>query len=133
MLSLVAGALAFSGSRLVQEFNVWKSEHRKTYASADVEAAALAAFASNDAIIHQHNGKNLTYTLGHNEYSDMTWEEFSTTVMSELYLNRSPKNARRVHIKDSVHALAVPNEVDWTSKGAVTDRVCARHANAHGT
>ena len=120
MLSVVTGALAFSGHGLVHEFNQWKDHHGKAYASADAEASALAAFATNDAIIHVHNGKNSTYTLGHNEWSDMTWEEFSTTVMSELFLNRNPKNARRIHLKDNAHALPLAAEVDWVAKGAVT-------------
>ena len=39
------------------------------------EASAAAAFASNDVIINEHNAKGLSYWLGYNEFSDMTWEE----------------------------------------------------------
>mmetsp|Transcript_8107 Transcript_8107/g.26084 ORF Transcript_8107/g.26084 Transcript_8107/m.26084 type:complete len:454 (-) Transcript_8107:466-1827(-) len=120
MLSYLTGALAFSGNGLVYEFSQWKEQHGKSYESADAEAAALASFSKNDAIIHSHNAKNLSYTLGHNEWSDMTWAEFSTTVMSELFLNRNSKNARRIHLKDTEHALAIPSEVDWVAQGAVT-------------
>mmetsp|Transcript_826 Transcript_826/g.2232 ORF Transcript_826/g.2232 Transcript_826/m.2232 type:complete len:453 (-) Transcript_826:496-1854(-) len=120
MLSFVTSALAFSGQGLINEFNQWKLQHAKAYPSTDAEAAALAAYSTNDAIIRSHNAKNLSYSLGHNEWSDMTWEEFSTTVMSELFLNRNAKNARRIHLKDTEHALALPSEVDWVAKGAVT-------------
>lgn len=120
MLSYLTGALAFSGHGLIFEFSQWKEQHGKSYESANAEAAALEAFSTNEAIIHSHNAKNLSYTLGHNEWSDMTWSEFSTTVMSELFLNRNPKNARRIHLKDTEHALAIPSEVDWVAQGAVT-------------
>ena len=51
----------------------------KTYTPPEAEASATAAsaFASNDAITNEHSTKGLSYWLGHNEFSDMTWEEIS--------------------------------------------------------
>jgi len=119
-LSFFAGsATAFSGSELINDFNSWKSLHAKTYASADLEAGALAAYSSNDAIIKETNAKGLSYTLGHNEFSDMTWEEFSHTVMSSLYTNVAPKNMNRVHI-DTGDNGKIADSLDWVTKGAVT-------------
>jgi len=130
MLSLCTGAFAWSGDGLVGGFNAWKAAHGKSYGSTDAEASALAAWLSNDAIIRSHNAKNLSWTLGHNEWSDMTWEQFSTTIMSELFLNRNPKNARRVHLKDTEHALALPKAVDWVKQGAVTPVKNQRHCGS---
>ena len=130
MLSLCTGAFAWSGDGLIGGFNAWKAAHGKSYGSTDAEASALAAWSSNDAIIRSHNAKNLSWTLGHNEWSDMTWEQFSTTVMSELFLNRNPKNARRVHLKDTEHALALPKAVDWVKQGAVTPVKNQRHCGS---
>lgn len=119
MLALSYAAAAFSGSELISAFNEWKTAHGKTYTSMDHEAKALSAYSANDAIIQTHNAQNLSYSLGHNAFSDLTWDEFHSTVMSELYLNRNPKNAQRVHLKGDVgHPL--PKEVDWVKKGAVT-------------
>ena len=92
--TLLAAALALPSPA----FEAWKREHHKTYPTAAAEAAALEAFTANDVIIAESNAKHLSYTLGHNEYSDMTWETFSQTVMSELFLNRAPKNMERVHL-----------------------------------
>merc|ERR1719230_3428 len=36
-------------------------------------------FKANVDIIIAHNEKNLSYSLGVNEYADLTWEEFSKT------------------------------------------------------
>ena len=91
--------LAAFGAPIVHKFDAWKVSMGKSYATPAAERAALEAFESNERIINTHNGKgNSSYTLGHNEFSDMTWDTFRTTVMSELYLNRPRKNAREVHL-----------------------------------
>uniref|UniRef100_A0A7S2G203 Peptidase C1A papain C-terminal domain-containing protein n=1 Tax=Haptolina brevifila TaxID=156173 RepID=A0A7S2G203_9EUKA len=78
----------------------------------------MQAFELNDAIIAKTNAQNLTYTLGHNEFSGYTWDEFKRIHMSELFLNRAPKNVQRVHIKQPGYQLA--DSVDWVTAGAVT-------------
>ena len=120
MLSIASAAFAFQGSDLVTKFNEWKLTHAKTYASSDAEASALAAYASNEAIINEHNGKGSSYELGHNEFSDLTWDQFKQLHMSELFLNRAPKNVRRVHLTGKNGAGAPADDVDWTTKNAVT-------------
>ncbi len=76
----------------------------------------LAAFAWNEQIIHQHNKRNLSYTLGHNSFSDMTWDEFKKDVMSVMFPKRA-KNTTRVHIIKNGNPLA--ESIDWVAKGAV--------------
>jgi len=114
---LIIGATAFTGSELGLKFAAWKTEMGKSYDTPELEAKAMASFASNEKIITEHNAKNLSYTLGHNQFSDLTWEEFRATHMSELFLNKVPKNMERVHISQGIERK---NSVDWVSKGAVT-------------
>ena len=114
MLSIASAAFAFQGSDLVTKFNEWKLTHAKTYASSDAEASALAAYASNEAIINEHNGKGSSYELGHNEFSDLTWDQFKQLHMSELFLNRAPKNVRRVHLTGA--RLPPPRPLDCASR-----------------
>jgi len=114
---LIIGATAFTGSELGLKFTAWKTEMGKSYDTPELEAKAMASFASNEKIITEHNAKNLSYTLGHNKFSDMTWEEFRSAHMSELFLNKSPKNVARVHIRTGVKGA---DAVDWVTKGAVT-------------
>ena len=54
----------------------WKKAFNKKYDNLSDEAAAMEAFATNDKLITEHNNKGLSYTLGHNEFSDMTQEQF---------------------------------------------------------
>lgn len=103
---------------LTSKFESWKRAEGKTYDTVEEEGAALRAFTANDQIIAEHNAKNLSYWLGHNAFSDLTWEEFQQRHMSELYLNRPPKNKMRVHLQGI--GQPIPDAVDWVAKGAVT-------------
>jgi C1A family cysteine protease len=77
----------------------------------------LSIFATNDDRITEHNAKNLPYTLGHNEFSMYTFDEFA-----ELKgLNRpipAPVVGEFVH--DNEDTVNAPTSVDWVSAGAVT-------------
>jgi len=119
--SLSLGFSANQANDLVGKFEEWKKTHNKQYETADHEKKALAGFSHNDAIIEEHNKKGESFTLGHNEFSDLTFEEFQQLYMAggyAMHTNRSPKNADRVHIT-GVHT-APADSVDWTTKGAVT-------------
>jgi C1A family cysteine protease len=112
-------AAAFSSDALLSKFESWKDQHAKTYESAEALSKAMKAFGENEEIINTHNAKGLSYTLGHNEFSDLTWEEFQGHHMGELYTNRAPKNMNRKHLtgmSDNVPA----DSVDWVTAGAVT-------------
>ncbi len=76
---VVGAALAMPADYSVEsnapaDFDAWRAQFHKSYATVEEEAAALAAFTSNSAIIAEHNAKGLSYWLGHNEFSDLTWE-----------------------------------------------------------
>mmetsp|Transcript_2336 Transcript_2336/g.4840 ORF Transcript_2336/g.4840 Transcript_2336/m.4840 type:complete len:447 (+) Transcript_2336:64-1404(+) len=117
-LLFVASVYAFTGEEIQSKFAAWKKEHGKTYETMEALNSAMEAFASNDKIIQEHNAKELSWTLGHNEFSDMTWEQFKSTVMSEIFTNRAPANMDRVHLTDV--GMPLPDAVDWVEKGAVT-------------
>jgi len=115
---LVASVAASALVGIDGQFALWKAQFGKAYASVEEEASARKAYAQNDAAINAHNGKKLSYTLGHNEFSDMMPEEFYATYAGSLFLNKAPKNMQRALI--DFNASALPNSIDWVSKGAVT-------------
>ena len=124
MLSVVTSILALPTveyarpPRSSRQVHGGKSQFAKAYKTVEEEAKALEAFTSNEAIILEHNAKKLSYTLGHNAFSDLTWAEFEAHYMGNLFLNRSPKNYMRKHLTGI--GQAVNASVDWVSKGAVT-------------
>ena len=60
------------------DFAAWKLKYGKTYAETSAEQIAFQKFATNDQVIRTHNALRLSYTLGHNQFSDMTHEEART-------------------------------------------------------
>jgi len=78
----------------------------------------LENFSNNHDLIESHNAQNLTYTLGHNQFSHMSHEEWVEYMRFGL---TKPDNVPA----DSIHyapadVSANPASVDWVAAGAVT-------------
>jgi C1A family cysteine protease len=72
---------------------------------------------SNHKFIEEVNSRNLTYTLGHNQFSGMDSIEFREYLgISNILLSDEHENL--AHPID--HVGKVPDSVDWTTTGAVT-------------
>ena len=99
-------------------FAQWKITFNKQYATPMEEKKALSVFIQNDRIIHEHNRGGLSYTLGHNEFSDMTTDDFISKRTAPLNLAHEPPRHERSLL--GRHHVAVPDSIDWTTKGAVT-------------
>jgi len=80
----------------------------------------LQNFANNHDMIEAHNAQeNVSYTLGHNEFSHMSFEEFRQYMRLGLGKPSSEAVAANIHeAPEDVSSL--PTSVDWTTKGAVT-------------
>ncbi|KAG5178633.1 cathepsin L-like proteinase [Tribonema minus] len=112
-------------------FKRWADRHGVAFRDQFEYQRRLDAFAANHDLIEEHNaaaaeGRH-TYTLAHNEYSHLTWDEFRTHKMG-----LRPRADRR-HLRVSSAAAAAtaalsandddkppPASVDWVAKGAVT-------------
>jgi cathepsin L len=75
----------------------------------------LAIFKDKLEFIQAHNAGNHTYTLGVNEFSDLSHEEFVAQFVGKLD-NKNPP------VFDSLLEFdgPIPNDVDWRQQGAVT-------------
>jgi C1A family cysteine protease len=71
---------------------------------------------SNHDFIIETNSKNLTYRLGHNQFSGMDQEEFRQYLGFSNYNKKTNLNLR----KETVNVATLPSMVDWVSKGGVT-------------
>ena len=99
------------------KYEAWKSKFGKKYETIEEEAKAMKTFSANDQFILNHNKEGHSYTVGHNEFSDLTWEQFSARYITDLHLNRAPKNMERDYLKMNA---SIPDSIDWVTKGAVT-------------
>jgi len=117
----VAAAAASVSALTVEEshigrFNNWKLKHDKAYKTIDEEEARFEVFMKNHEFITAHNGDyEATFTMAHNQFSDMTPEEFKSQMTG--YVPTAGASTA-----DSVHEVKfdAPATIDWRTKGKVT-------------
>jgi len=102
------------------EWEIFKTQHNKQYGD-DEELMRRLIFESNVRFIQKHNlefdrGMH-TYTVGMNEYGDMTAAEFKNVMNG--YLMRNGTGSGKLFVPPT-HVNDLPDEVDWRSKGYVT-------------
>ena len=103
-----------------EKFFNWLQTHGVKPADGNLFTHYLKNFIDNDDFITNHNArKDVTYTVGHNQFSHMTVEEWRAYV--KLGLSAPEPDVKA----DSIHAApldvkSVPASIDWTTKGAVT-------------
>jgi len=89
----------------------WKSVFSKEY-SATEHDARRAVYEKNVKAIEAHNAEGYSWTLGVNQFSDLTSDEFAA-----IYL--SPFNRTRKYNIVKLNGTA-PETIDWRTQGAVT-------------
>merc|ERR1711966_450535 len=97
-------------------FEQFKLDHNKTYAEHEV-SSRYAVFKDNVDFINTHNqerAEKLGYTVGINQFADMTINEFSRTMLGYNALQK-PKFVETV-----LETTDLADSVDWTTKNAVT-------------
>ncbi|KAJ6224292.1 hypothetical protein RDWZM_002837 [Blomia tropicalis] len=111
----------FSEEELNNEFFKFKNEYGRFYSNAQEEQYRREIFASNLEFITRHNREALagrqTFTVGINNFTDITNEEFRRTMNGYRKLS-AHSLAGSVHTDEDV--LGLPDTVDWTTKGVVT-------------
>ena len=72
---------------------------------------------------HSTNKLKLSYTVGHNEFSDLSWEDFSKSYTglkdADKYLSQLGNNVNHALSTQAVKDAA-PASIDWSKKNAVT-------------
>ena len=94
-------------------FDKWSNLHGKNYASSEENTYRMRVFLRNWLEVNRVNDLNLGYTLGLNEFSDMTPEEFQAK-----HLGYAPSSTPR-DVEILTPALTQSASVDWRTKGIV--------------
>jgi C1A family cysteine protease len=103
-----------------RDFFGYAVNFKKNYNASDL-SNRFQNFETSKRIIERHNSKNLSYTMGLNEFSDLSPEEFK-----RLYLGyRRPVQNQSFSGSPPELYVAPPNQVlaaslDWRNSGAVT-------------
>lgn len=104
----------------VKEFKLFKDRFSKVYLSEDDLETRFEIFRYNMKAIVEHNSVvNQNFTLGVNQFSDLTAEEFKA-----LYINSGYQGANvgsyGCKTYTSSSSSSNPASLDWRQKGAVT-------------
>ena len=97
---------------LTNVFTSWKAKHNKTYSGAE-HKRRYAIFVKNLKRIEKINSVKRNYTVGLNQFADLTKTEFAS-----LYLGYKKPATRKPSV--SRVAVTVPASIDWRDKNAVT-------------
>jgi len=117
------------------EFQDWVKQFGKVYHTAEEELHRAKVWIVNNYRITQHNSQTKkTYTMGHNEYSDMTELEFAkffqlgqfnngiipttTDRVEDDHHDEFVANQRRALLE--TERLTLPDYVNWIQLGGVT-------------
>jgi C1A family cysteine protease len=95
------------------KFESWRREHNYDFQPFEY-VERLSMFRSNDKMIKEHNAGDSTYTMGHNQFSHLSNDEWKA-MMGFTGVPTAPFR----EINDFAGVTAA-NDIDWTTKGAVT-------------
>ncbi|CAM9527949.1 unnamed protein product [Sphacelaria rigidula] len=113
------------------KFIGWALKHGVWFDSVSEGVHALKNFARADDKIALHDSEETGYTIGHNAYSHMSWEEFRDHFSLGKGMVLPPRGQRSPDFRPRLAGEAppgpklgvedLPEEVDWTKKGGVTE------------
>merc|ERR1712241_1049130 len=122
LLSLFLGlAFALPGDEYARvQFAKFKMDHQKVYKTRSEHESRFQVFAENLKMIAAHNNAGHSYTLGINQFSDLTQEEFERLYLGGYKALSNPSTSQtQGFVKKAIKDL--PESVDWRDMGAVTD------------
>jgi len=115
---LLLSALLFVNSSLIDRFENWVSEFKMNFDNHVVFERVFKNWVSNHKFIEEINSKNLTYKLGHNQFSGMDSTEFREYLGLTFIL--LDEDSEQSIFYNSNMVSKIPDSVDWVSAGAVT-------------
>jgi C1A family cysteine protease len=109
-LVLAVAVLARSEYDYSGEFSRFAATFNRTYSSATEKALRFEIFMDNIDKINAHNAQGKSWTMGVNQFADMTQHEFAAKM-----------NGARAHVKGSLPKYVAPENgnrgtVDWRGK-----------------
>ncbi|KAM3140910.1 hypothetical protein pb186bvf_006921 [Paramecium bursaria] len=114
---LLYGAQNQTAHPLVAEYNQWKEIHNKKYGLQE-DQHRFQIFQQNYATVLEHQARyeagEETFTIGMNQFADMTNEEFTA-----IYLNLRVRPQSGVRPTYYAKGVAVPDQVDWVAEDKI--------------
>ena len=113
-----------ANASLIERFQKWATEHKIELPTSDDGRFMhmLVNWRDNDNLIAETNGRNLSYALGHNQFSALNRDEFRSLMNFEnnRALFDTDINADNTNFLRGPVTLEAPTSVDWRTKGVVS-------------
>jgi len=109
LFALLGLTAAYTQLEYHTEFSTFLRQYNKVYAEDELVYRFKVFKASMDKIL-EHNSGNNSWTIGINQFSDLTEKEFQKSMLG--YIHRPGKQAAEVG--------EFLGDIDWRSKGALT-------------
>jgi len=122
LLASAAGHYVPSVEDHREAFEAYKTKFGKTYASQEEEESRFEVFMSNHIYTQKFNEEHPNVKLDvHSQFSDLTRDEFVKTYVSGYKPELKQMWGGAAYLGQHEYSgEAVPDSVDWSSKGAVT-------------
>jgi len=128
LLFLLNVSVALGAIDYTPLFDKWVERFNMKFENEYHRGNVFSNWVSNHVYISKMNSLNRTYTLGHNQFSGMSSEEFSAYlkyssfgVMSSYGSPVSGRFSKERGLRGAfVNVESLPDSVDWVEKGAVT-------------
>lgn len=100
-------------------FMDWMMRHEMRFETESHLLEVFSKWVANHVYIEEVNARNLSYQLGHNQFSGMDNEEFRTYLATIPRIQNMDVVPRETYVA-GLRVGASPASVDWVAKGAVT-------------
>jgi len=117
LVLLAVAVSAVTQQEAEEQFVEFVARFGKNYAATAV-LQRFNIFKATLQEIERHNAANLTWTMGINEFSDMSYDEFASTMLTGF--NQDAAKGDFVAPTLEYKGQPIPNDVDWRTSGAVS-------------
>ena len=115
VLLLLSFFYKVSGANVLERFNDWINRFQISFQNDTHLYNVYKKWTANDDFITKTNAQNLTYTLGHNQFSGMDSNDYRKYILLDFKTNMD-----KLIDMDTFDYVSVPPSVDWVKAGAVT-------------
>jgi cathepsin L len=113
-----SAVFALVGAAAADQYDDYKVQFNKVYNGPE-DDEHRQTFMANLRMIEEHNAQGLNFTMGVNQFTDLTQEQYR--VAAGLGWKPAPTDGTMPVLSTHVHnGEELPPSVDWTTKGAVT-------------
>jgi len=117
LFGFLASAFALTETQYEQRFVEWMGKFNRNYEAAEL-FYRYDVYKANVDLINAHNALNLSWTMGENQFMDLTNAEFGKVYMSGLL--KPTKRVEATSCKTKALGTTTVAAIDWTTLGAVT-------------